>query len=84
MSHVSWLWTNPASYNFFSSVFGELALKVPLILIAYKHVNCDVRRCWRLGHPVEGTGHRACRRHHPNMRSSGTITPDIIQEEVKQ
>lgn len=77
---VSWPWINSHSYNLWSSVWGELALKVPLLIWALRHLNCKVTGCWRVGHPVHGTGYRACRRHHPVMRSEGPITAEHIAE----
>jgi len=45
---------------------GELAIAGGLVSIYRRH-NCHVHRCWRLGrHPVEGTPHVVCARHHPD------------------
>lgn len=44
---------------------GELTMLAGLAAFL-RHRNCHVHRCWRLGrHPVGGTGHVVCRRHHP-------------------
>jgi hypothetical protein len=75
---ISWLWINPSSYNLWSSSFGEIVLKLPLVVWALRHLNCKVDGCWRVGHPVHGTGYRACRRHHPAMKSAGPITAEEI------
>lgn len=48
----------------FGSDLGELTI-VAGILAAYRHHNCHVGGCWRLGKPVEGTAYTACPRHHP-------------------
>jgi hypothetical protein len=62
-------------YQFWSGIgsdFGEVTILVACISF-YRHVNCGVTGCKRLGHRVEGSGHRACKRHHPRM-STGTVT----------
>lgn len=84
LRYISWLWTNPASYNLWSSSWGELILKMPLVVWAIRHLNCDVSGCKRLGHPVEGTGHRACRHHHPHMKSQGRVTERDIAYHHKE
>jgi hypothetical protein len=73
---VSWLWTNPVSYNFWSSGWGESLLEIiklgilflllrPAYRRATKHLECHVDGCTHVGHPVHGTGYRACHDHHP-------------------
>jgi hypothetical protein len=56
-------------YGFWSGVgsdIGELAI-VGALAGLVRQRNCHVDRCWRLGrHPVEGTPHTVCRRHHPD------------------
>ena len=48
-------------------------------LIVYRHKNCHVHRCWRLGrHPVDGTPYVTCRRHHPTI--SGPVTAQDIAD----
>lgn len=50
----------------FGSDLGELAIVGGLVNVASRH-KCHVHRCWRIGrHPVAGTLHVACRRHHPD------------------
>jgi hypothetical protein len=71
---INWLWTNPGAYNFFSSIWGELAFKVPILIWAMRHFNCNVTGCYRPGHKVVGTSHRACRKHHPGLKSKGERT----------
>lgn len=49
----------------FGADLGELAIVGGLIQVYRRH-NCDVHRCWRIGHrAVPGTDHIVCRRHHP-------------------
>lgn len=65
-----------AGYQFWSGLgsdLGELSLLTGLAVVAYrahKHVECHVEQpsCHRIGHPVPGTGYRACRVHHPAMK----------------
>lgn len=57
----------PAYYGFwsgFGSDIGEIAL-IGGVVAACRHVNCNERGCWRIGHKVEGQPIRACHRHHP-------------------
>ena len=53
-------------YNFwsgFGSDLGELAI-IGSVLAVYKHHNCGVRGCWRIGrHPVKGTPYLTCHKH---------------------
>lgn len=50
----------------FGSDLGEIAIIGGLISIVRRH-NCHVHHCWRVGrHPVQGTPHVVCRRHHPD------------------
>jgi hypothetical protein len=60
-------------YLFFSGSGSDLGLYASAIAIAfhavasYRHKNCHVHRCPRLGRfPVEGTAWSVCRRHHPS------------------
>ena len=49
----------------FGSDLGELAL-LGSIAAVWRHHNCGVQGCWRIGrHRVAGTTHTVCRRHHP-------------------
>ena len=61
----------------FGSDLGELAL-IGAIVTGYRHVNCHVKGCPRIGHhPVEGTPYRVCRRHHPAMSDKFPTVEDI-------
>jgi hypothetical protein len=77
---ISWLWTNPVSYNFWSSGWGETLLEIFKLGILFlllrplyqrisrrvhMHLDCHIDGCERIGHPVHGTGYRACHEHHP-------------------
>ena len=53
-------WSGPGADLSELAVFGAVAAW------ARKH-NCAVHGCWRLGrHPVQGTPHVVCRKHHPH------------------
>lgn len=62
-------------YDFWSGigpvVFGQLPIFVSL-LVFFRHRNCHVKGCPRLGHPdpVVG-GHLACKRHHSHADKLG-------------
>lgn len=53
-------------YGFFSgfgSDLGEVTI-IGAIIATFKHHNCGVKRCWRIGKiPVEGTPHKTCHKH---------------------
>lgn len=82
------------SYNFWSGIasdFGEVTLVTGLFVTGWrirKNLVCHVeapKPCHRIGHPVPGTGHRACRRHHPHAQGRGTgITVEDILREHEQ
>jgi hypothetical protein len=44
----------------------------------YRHFECHVGTCHRLGHPVQGTAHRACWHHHPQLHRK-TTAEDIAK-----
>lgn len=52
----------------FGSDIGEGSILVGMIA-AYRHHNCHVKGCLRLGRQVEGTPYIACPAHHPEHRS---------------
>ena len=50
----------------FGSDIGQVVIIGGLITIVRRH-KCHVHRCWRVGrHPVTGTPHVVCRKHHPD------------------
>lgn len=52
-------------YLWWSGFFGDIAI-FGAATVFIRHRNCHVHHCWRIGrHPVQGTGHVVCRRHHP-------------------
>lgn len=71
-------------YQFWSGIAGATAIfsgTVAAFITYWKHVECHVespKNCHRIGHPVAGTGHRACRHHHPHAESPGSITAQDI------
>jgi hypothetical protein len=50
-------------YGGIGSDLGEVTL-IAAIVVAYRHHNCYVPRCPRLGHIDPEHGHPACKRHH--------------------
>jgi hypothetical protein len=56
-------------YGFWSGIgsdIGEVTLIGAATSLYWRHT-CHAKRCWRIGrHPVEGTPHIVCRRHHPH------------------
>lgn len=78
------------SYNAWSGSFSdisEITILTGLAIGAYRYKKtheCHVespKNCRRHGRPVAGTGHRACRKHHPHAaeRGSGITVEDILQ-----
>lgn len=71
-------------YQLWSGIMGALTIFAGFasaLLFAYKHLECHVespKNCHRLGHPVPGTGHRACHQHHPHAEEKGAITAGDI------
>lgn len=53
-------------YNFwsgFGSDLGEIAILGSLLGL-YRHHNCTVKGCWRIGHhAVDGTPYKTCHKH---------------------
>ena len=54
-----------AFWSGFGSDLGELAIIGGMVTIARRH-KCEVHRCWRIGRHQAPTGHKVCRRHHPD------------------
>ncbi len=75
-------------YQWWSGIgsdLGEVTLITGLAIGFWrtkKHLECHVespKNCHRIGRPVPGTGHRACRAHHPHAQEKGTgITAEDI------
>jgi hypothetical protein len=69
-------------YGFWSGFGGAIPdfLILGSIITVYRHHNCHVKGCWRLGRSVEGTPYIACPMHHPahegNQRS---VSEDVIK-----
>lgn len=54
-----------AWYLFWSGVCGDLVY-LGVLTALYRHVNCHVDGCRRIGgHHVPGTSFKVCRKHHP-------------------
>lgn len=61
-------------YDFWSGIgpviFGQLPILISLLLY-FRHHNCHIKGCWRLGHPdPRGGGFPACKRHHSLYQQS--------------
>ena len=59
-------------YGFWSGFGGAIPdfLILGSIITVYRHHNCHVKGCLRLGKPVEGTPYLACPQHHPAHKGS--------------
>lgn len=82
-------WNNPSIYNFTSSEFGGIAVKIVAFALIVgvgrwlwkkhikKHFECQVSDCESWGHPVHGTSFRACKPHHPHIAVEGHTVEEI-------
>lgn len=63
---LRWTWHDPDGYNFISGPLADITLLGGAYAILRRH-NCAVKGCFRIGrHPVAGTDHIVCRKHHPH------------------
>jgi hypothetical protein len=76
---ISWWWLSVKGYALTSSWFQVAWIVGGLLLL--RHHNCHVTGCPWIGHPVEGTSHKACRvrGHHPHLAKTRTTAEDIAR-----
>jgi hypothetical protein len=61
---------NGDGYQFWSGIGSGSPIFIGVLLF-WRHHNCAVHGCYRLGrHRVSGTEHVVCRRHHPDQAPS--------------
>jgi hypothetical protein len=69
-------------YGFWSGFGGSIPdfLIIGSIITIYRHHNCHVNGCLRLGKPVEGTPYLACPIHHPaHHGEKRSVSQEVIQ-----
>jgi len=69
-------------YGFWSGFGGSIPdfLILGSIITVYRHHNCHVKGCLRLGKPVEGTPYVACPLHHPDHEGSArSVSEEVIK-----
>jgi hypothetical protein len=69
-------------YGFWSGFGGAIPdfLILGSIVTVYRHHNCHVKGCLRLGKPVEGTPYLACPIHHPaHQGNKRSVSEQVIQ-----
>lgn len=69
-------------YGFWSGFGGAIPdfLILGSIITVYRHHNCHVKGCLRLGKPVEGTPYLACPIHHPaHAGSRRSVSEEVIK-----
>lgn len=69
-------------YGFWSGFGGSIPdfLILGSIITVYRHHNCHVKGCLRLGKPVDGTPYLACPQHHPaHQGSRRSVGEDVIK-----
>lgn len=70
-------------YLFWSGVgsdIGEVTILGAVISMYWKHT-CNAKGCYRIGrHPVKGTAHVVCRKHHPDGEPTHA---EIIGEHIE-
>ena len=69
IAHATSWWLNPlfgAGYQFWSGIGSDLgeASILAAIILGYRHHNCHVKGCLRLGHTDPAHGFPACHLHH--------------------
>ncbi len=63
---IKWTYHDPDGYNIISGPLADITLLGGAYAILRRH-NCSVKGCLRIGrHPVAGTDHIVCRKHHPH------------------
>jgi hypothetical protein len=68
-------------YGFWSGFGGAIPdfLILGSIVTVYRHHNCHVKGCLRLGKPVEGTPYLACPLHHPaHQGDKRSVSQEVI------
>lgn len=63
----------------FGSDLGEATL-LGAFIAAYRHRNCHVKGCWRLGHPDPEHNFPACRKHHSRGEALGASQSQAPRE----
>jgi hypothetical protein len=69
-------------YGFWSGFGGAIPdfLILGSIITVYRHHNCHVKGCLRLGKPVEGTPYLACPQHHPaHSGDKRSVSEEVIR-----
>ncbi len=69
-------------YGFWSGFGGAIPdfLILGSIVTVYRHHNCHVKNCFRLGKPVEGTPYLACPMHHPaHEGTKRSVSEEVIE-----
>jgi hypothetical protein len=78
-AHNWWWWgkhligiesASGATYLFWSGFVGDLAI-IWAVVMWYRHRNCHVKGCPRLGHADPEHGHPTCRIHSPHFDATG-------------
>jgi hypothetical protein len=63
---LRWTWHDPDGYAIISGPLADITLLGGAYAL-FRHHNCHVRGCPRIGrHRVDGTDYIVCRHHHPN------------------
>jgi hypothetical protein len=62
--HMTGIDTQQSRFYDFWSGFGACFAWLGGLFAVYRHKNCHVKGCWRLGHPDPLHGWPACKRHH--------------------
>lgn len=80
---LSSFWTHPVVVSgSWVELLGTLAL-VSFVGGLYKHLECHVSSCHRLGRFVHGH-YKLCHVHHPGVPSNGKITMEHVNTQPKK
>lgn len=71
--HVTGIDTQSSPYyDFWSGIGPVLFTQGSILLVYYRHHNCQEKWCWRLGHPDPATNQPVCNKHHPKHKGGDT------------
>lgn len=72
---LNWFCLKGWGYQFWSGIGGTFFTPFLLLVGFYRHHNCHVRWCLRVGHVDPECCHPACKRHHSKRAELGEPPP---------
>lgn len=75
--------STPWTYQMWSGIVPAMTVLslVGAVITGYRHANCHVHNCWRIGRYEVADGHfKVCRKHHPDDPvRTGQVSADHIK-----